>query len=360
MGRISVVPFGPQHAALLEPVNVKMRLEEERVVGAEVVVGYNHRGMERALCHDLRKSQFIVERVCGICSFHHSSCYCQGMESIASIDPPLRAKIIRVIMMELQRMTSHLLCLAHVSEASGYENLFMQFFRERDDVMQLVNRISGNRVHYSMNIIGGVKRDIDEHAAKDIVDTLASLRPRLEELREIVRRDRTFVKRTRGVGILRKEGARSYCTVGPVARASGLTYDVRQDGYAAYGVEGLSYRPIFREEGDAYARTMVRMDEVMQSMDLVEQCLGLLRNGPISSPLKGNPTGESHARVEAPRGELYYFIKANGKPELERVKIRTPSIVNLQSLGEIIIGSELADVPVMTASIDPCICCTDR
>jgi len=360
MPSISVIPFGPQHPSLLEPIHLKLRLEEETVVGADIVIGYNHRGLERALEIDWKRNVFLSERVCGICSFHHSTVYVQAIEGIMGIEVPKRVRLIRTVMLELQRMTSHLLTLGHISEAMGFENLFMQTWRDREDVMSLIDRLAGNRVHYSMNTVGGLRRDLDYDKTKDIENTLTRLVPRLKDVRGVFARDSTLGKRTRGIGILTKENAQRYGAVGPTARASDVPYDVRLSSYAAYGIEGVKFRPIHREEGDCYARTLVRADELMQSVDLIMQCIDLLRDEPVLVPPKGNPSGEAFSRVEAPRGELFYYVKAKGETKLDRVKIRTPTFVNVQCLAEMIPNCQLADVPVITVSIDPCICCTDR
>ncbi|MBI0584566.1 MAG: nickel-dependent hydrogenase large subunit [Methanomassiliicoccus sp.] len=358
MAKATIIPIGPQHAAFLEPLNVRLTLDEETVVGAELNQGYNHRGMEYALSLDHKKSQYLAERVCGICSFHHSSAYCQGMEMIYGIEVPERAKLIRTIMMECQRLTSHLLALGHIAESVGYENLFMQCFREREYVMMLVNRLSGNRVHYSMNVVGGVKRDLTPEAVKDVQDTMDQLRPRLEELHRIFGRDSTLSKRTKGVGKLSRQEAWEWGTVGPVSRASGIPQDIRQDGFAAYSM--LKFSPVVREEGDSYARMMVRMDECLRSVDIIEQCLPLLTDGPVALQVKGHPSGEAFSRVEAPRGELMYYIRGKGTLALERIKLRTPALMNVAAILSMMPGCQLADVPTITVSVDPCICCTDR
>jgi ech hydrogenase subunit E len=358
MARSTIIPFGPQHSAFLEPLHVKVRLEEETVVGAELIQGYNHRGMEYALSLDYKKSQYLCERVCGICSFHHSTAYCQGVEAIFQADVPDRAKLIRTILMECQRLTSHLLALGHIAEAVGYENLFMQCFREREFVMRLVNAISGNRVHYSVNVIGGVKRDITPEMEKEIESTMAVLRPKLEELRRIFRDDSTLRKRTVGIGRFPHDVAADWGAVGPVSRASGVAQDIRQTGFAAYGM--IKFSPVVRDEGDNYARMMVRMDECLASVGLIEQCLPLLEEGPAVLQVKGHPLGETFSRVEAPRGELMYYIKAKKSLVLDRIKLRTPAFMNVQALLAMLPGCQLADVATITVSVDPCICCTDR
>lgn len=360
MVSISVTPFGPQHPSLLEPIHLKLKLEEEKVVGADIVIGYNHRGLERAMELDFKRNIYLSERVCGICSFHHSTTYVQAIEQMAGLEIPTRAKLIRNVMLELQRLTSHLLTLGHIAEVMGYENLFMQTWREREDVMCLIDRIAGNRVHYSMNTIGGIRKDVGYDTTKDVETTLDALLPKFEEIRSVFAKDATFAKRTKGVGVLSRNGAQKYGAVGPTARASDVPYDVRLSSYAGYGVEGIKFKPVHRDEGDCYARTMVRVDELFQSVDIIQQSLGLLRDEPVSVPMKGNPTGEAFSRVEAPRGELFYYVKAKGAVSLDRVKIRTPTFVNVQCLAEMVPNCSLADVPVITVSIDPCICCTDR
>ncbi len=360
MPKTSVIPFGPQHPAFLEPLHLRLRIEEETVVGAEPSLGYNHRGMEYALEKDWKRNFFLSERICGICSFHHSTAYSQAMESMTGIEVPERARLIRTIMLEVQRITSHTLALGHMAEAMGYENLFMYFFREREEFMRVANEISGNRVHYSMNWLGGVRRDISSAQASSLEKKMDAAQGRLEELARVVRKDPTWLKRTKGVGTLSKPQAETWAVVGPVARASGLSYDVRLSGNAAYAMDGIGFKPIWREEGDTWARCMVRMDETLQSLDLIRQALVLLRDGPIEAKFKGNPSGEGLSRDEAPRGELMYWVKARGTSALERVKVRTPAFVNIPPLVEMLMGEQFANVPVIVVSVDPCICCTDR
>jgi ech hydrogenase subunit E len=355
MSRTTLIPFGPQHPAFLEPLNIQLKLDEERVIGAEINYGYNHRGMEKAMAADFRRTIYMCERVCGICSFYHSSAYCRGMEDLFKVTVPERARYIRIIMMEFQRLTSHLLALGHTAEAMGYESLFMQCFREREAVMMLVNKISGNRVHYSMNTIGGVRRDISLEQQKEIGGVMDALEERFTELAVVFRKDGSIRRRMVGKGVLTTEKARSYGAVGPVGRASGIGQDLRQTYY-----QDLDFRPVVREEGDSYARSLVRVDETIQSIGLIRQALQKLPEGPLLVPVKGNPAGEAFTRLEAPRGELMYFIKAQGKVELERIKVKTPAFVNVSALAAMVPGCEVADIPVITVSVDPCICCTER
>ncbi len=356
-----IVPYGPQHAAFLEPFNLRLTVEEEVVVGAELNFGYNHRGMEHALAQDYKRTQFLAERVCGICSYHHASVYCQTMETMYGVTISDRANLVRLIMMECQRLTSHLLALGHIAETIGYENLFMQFFREREEVMQLVNRISGGRVHYSMNAIGGLRKDVTYEQLQDVEATMDRLEPKFLELQRIVRKDITLRRRLRGVGLLTKKDAMDWCTVGPTSRGSGLPHDVRLTSYGGYGVEGIKFRPIYYEEGDCYARTMVRMDEVLQAVDLIRQALDLDpgRAGPGAGE-RATPTERPMAGWRRRAASYYIMSRANGTTMLDRVKLRTPALVNIPALTAMVPGCRFADVAVITVSVDPCVCCTDR
>jgi ech hydrogenase subunit E len=360
MANESIIPFGPQHSSFLEPLHLTLHMDEERITEVHLSQGYNHRGMEYAMEQDWKRDFFLCERVCGICSYHHATTYAEVMEQIAGVQISDRAKLIRTVMLELQRITSHMLALGHMAEAVGYENLFMQFFREREEFMRLVNQISGNRVHYSMNWLGGVRRDITAELQKEIESKLDEMMPKLQRLRRIVAKDSTWRKRTVGVGRMTKAQAMSWAVVGPVARASGLPYDVRLSGNAAYGLDCIKFEPVYREEGDAWARSMVRMDETLQSVELIRQCLGSLRDGPLMVPFKGNPVGEGFSRNEAPRGELMYYVKAKGEARLDRIKLRTPAFMNIPCVQEMLPGSEFPDVPVIVVSVDPCVCCADR
>jgi Ni,Fe-hydrogenase III large subunit len=211
-----------------------------------------------------------------------------------------------------------------------------------------------------MNAIGGLRKDVSYEQLQDIEATMDQLEPKFLELQRIVRKDITLRRRLRGIGLLTKKDAMDWCTVGPTSRGSGLPHDVRLTGYGGYGLDGIRFRPVYYEEGDCYARTMVRMDEVIQAVDLIRQALGSIRDGPVQAPVKGHPNGEAYGRVEAPRGELLYYVKANGTTMLDRIKLRTPALVNIPALTAMVPGCRFADVAVITVSVDPCVCCTDR
>ena len=359
MTRRTVIPFGPQHPVFPEPIQLRLVLEDEKVVEVLPAIGYVHRGLEKlAEKKDFQQDVFLIERICGICSFMHAMNYCQGIESLMAVQVPERAQYLRVIWAEIHRMHSHLLFLGLLADGFGFENLFMQTMRCREDILDLMEMTAGNRIMLNTCCIGGVRRDIDAGAITSINSTLDNVSKQLDDLRPAFKDNYSVQKRLIGVGYLSPEKARELGAVGPVAKASGLAMDLREYGYAAY--RSLDFKPVTETTGDCYARMMIRLRELDQSADLVRQCLNQVPQGPICAEVKGNPSGEAAARIEHPRGELLFFIKANGTKNLDRFRARTPTFANLPALLHMIPGYQLADVPVIVISIDPCISCTER
>lgn len=266
---------------------------------------------------------------------------------------------MRTFWAELARVHSHLLWLGLLADAFGFESMFLQFWRIRERVLDLLEMTAGHRVIPSVNVVGGVRRDITPEQKKVIIDTLDIIRKESDSLVKVVTNDYTVKARTVGVGVVTKEQAFALGCVGPVLRASGVSEDVRLTKYDAYG--DLNYEPIVETAGDCYARTLVRARELFQSIDLLLEVLNKMPEGEIAVRVKGNPpANEAFVRKEAPRGELIYYAKGNGTRNLERMKIRTPTFANLPSLLVMLPGCQLADVPVIVLSIDPCICCMER
>ncbi len=355
----SIIPFGPQHPVLPEPIHLRLVVENEKVVEALPAVGYVHRGLEKLV--DVKSTDqmvYVVERICGICSCMHALAYCQGIEELMGVDVPERAKYLRVIWAELHRMHSHVLWLGLLADAFGYESLFMQTWRIREKIMDLLDRTAGNRVIISVNVVGGVRRDIDDELKKWVLENLNTIERDLREIFNIMKDDFTIKKRTVGIGVISAEEAYELGMVGPMLRASGVGQDVRMTGYAAY--KDLDFRPVVEKDGDSYARMMVRLRELFQSIELIRKALERMPQGEINVNVKGNPEGEVISRVEQPRGEVLYYIKANGSKNLERLRVRTPTFANVAALLKIVPGSQLADVPVLILTIDPCVSCTER
>ena len=354
--------IGPQHPALHEPERFVFKVDGEVVVGVDIRIGYAHRGIEeaaehRSYVHDL----YLCERVCGICNVAHSLCYCLVVEDVLGLEAPRRAQFLRVVAAELNRLHSHMLLLGVAAEEMGFSTLFMYIWRDREAVMDAMELLTGNRVISSFNRIGGVSRDVSPSLAEKITSRLKPLRGRLEHYLEVFETDPTVLARTEKVGILRRSDAIDLCAAGPTLRASGVHFDVRsEDPYVAYE-ELSSFERVVLSEGDSWARYVARIRECLVSLDLIQEALELLPGGPIrkKAPRRVGP-GEAVCTVEAPRGELLYYLRANGTDKPARLKIRTPTFTNLAPLRKMLEGVYLADVPVTLASIDPCFSCTDR
>ncbi len=359
MGKRTVVPFGPQHPVLPEPIHLDLVLEDEVVVEAIPKIGYIHRGLEKLVeKKDYLQYTYVAERICGICSFMHGMGYCMTIESIMNVEIPERASFLRTIWAELSRLHSHILWLGLLADAFGFESLFMQSWKHREKVLDLFEETTGGRVIFSVCDVGGVRKDINSETLNKIKTVLTEIEKELSETTKVFINDSTVKLRTKNVGVLSKQAAFDLGAVGPMARASGIEMDMRTQGYAAYGK--LNFKPIVDDGGDCYARTTVRINEMFQTIDLIKQCIDLIPEGEIKVKVTGNPTGEYFTRVEQPRGEVVYYAKANGTKYLDRVRVRTPTFANIPALLETLKGCSLADVPILILTIDPCISCTER
>lgn len=361
MGKSTVIPFGPQHPVLPEPVHLDLELQDEKVVRAVPSIGYVHRGLEKLVeKRDFNQYVYIAERVCGICSFGHGWGYSQCVEGLMNIEIPTRAQYLRTVWHELSRVHSHLLWLGLAADAMGFESLFMQSWRLRELVLDIFEHTTGGRVIFSVCKVGGVRRDIDDVGRKVFIEQIKKLRRELNSIVPIFLDDETVHARLKHVGVLSMEDAKELGCVGPMARASGLAMDFRAvDDMGAYRAVG--FEPIVETDGDCYARVKVRLRELVQSLDIIEACLDQLPEGDIDVKPKGfPPKGEYYSRVEQPRGEAFYYVKGNGTKFLERYRVRTPTNVNLAALVKMLQGCDLADVPNLILTIDPCISCTER
>lgn len=355
------VPFGPQHPALKEPESFNLILEGERIIDAEVKLGYNHRGIEKA-CESRNITQciYLIERICGICSHSHSTAFVQAVEEIAGVEAPPRALYIRTIIAELERIHSHLLWLGVAGHEVGFDTLFMYSWRDREAVMDLLALITGNRVNYGMNTVGGVRRDIDSDQVRQVLESLDLLTKRTEYYIQVAIGESTLRGRLSGVGKLPKETALRLGAVGPTARASGIPRDIRKDDpYAAY--DKVDFKVITDEHADVFGRTVVRVYELLESYKMIRELIENLPEGPLTvkAPRK-IPAGEAVSRYEAPRGEDIHYVRTNGTEIPERVKVRAPTLANLASIREMARGGYLADFPIIIAAIDPCFSCADR
>jgi len=356
------LPIGPQHPALAEPIHFRLKVDGESVVDAEMHLGYNHRGIEKALeSRQWFKGVFMAGRICGICSQSHTACYSQGVEKLANVTVPDRGRYARTIFAELERIHSHLLLLAVAGHTIGFDTAFHYIFRDREYALEIMELLSGKRVQNDFNTIGGVRWDIAEDQVRKINQNLDKIDERARHYLKVFSKDRSIRQRLKGIGVLPKKNAEDFGVVGPIARASGVRSDLRASGYSAYGEIG--FRPVWGEEGDCMERMMVRLQELRVSVKIIRDCLTNLPAGDFRAKLplvlnveKGK---ESTSRIEAPRGELIYYIKSNGLTP-ERVKARTPTFANFSCVGKILEGTQVADAPITIASLDPCIACCDR
>lgn len=360
MPKETLIPIGPFHPLLEEPEFFKFYVEGERVVDAEVRIGYNHRGIEKlGEGKSFEQVPFLVERICGICSNSHPLANVMAAEDLADIVVPDRALYIRTIVAELERIHSHLLWVGLAGHFIGYNTVFMWAWKAREPVLDMFEIITGNRNHYSMMKMGGVRRDINKEQVPQLVKVLDELEPFMKMITQAVLDDPVIAARTKNVGILTKEDALSMAVLGPVARASGVDIDVRKDHpYAAY--DQVEFDMVVQHDGDVFSKAVVRLLEIFEAIKIIRQCLKKMPNGPIETPIREIPPGEGIGIAEAPRGEVIHYYRSNGSIYPERIKIRAPSFMNVPSFKKTVIGQSIADAVLITAAVDPCYCCTER
>lgn len=361
IGNKFIVPIGPQHPALKEPGHFEFMVDGETITGSSIRLGYVHRGIEKA-CQERTWVQnlYLFERICGICSHTHAYAYSLGVEQLAGVEVPLRAQVIRELVAGLERIHSHMLWVGVAAHEAGFDTLFMYTWRDRETVMDLLENLTGNRVNYSANVLGGVKFDVSSEQIKLIKDGMDFLETRLQTYLDVASSDAAFLQRTRGVGVTSREAAEVLGIVGPTARASGLTRDIRVEApYGSYTRFPISV--VTEEAGDLEAKFIVRIKEMLVSAKTIAAIVDNLPAGELTTRMpRKMPVGEAISRIEAPRGEVFYFLKSEGGDKPARIKVRTPSICNFASVSHLAVGSQLADVPLIMAGIDPCFSCNDR
>ncbi|MEM4788314.1 MAG: NADH-quinone oxidoreductase subunit C [Ignisphaera sp.] len=357
---VVIVPIGPYHPALHEPEYFELYVRGEKVVDTRYIGFMVHRGIEK-LGESMKYDQvpFLAERICGICGFVHSTSYCQAVEKALKIDVPERAEYIRSIILEIERIHSHLLWIGVAFHLLGYDTGFMHAWRIREQVMILAELLTGSRKTYGINIVGGVRRNIDEDKIKKSLEVLDKVEKEFKNFVDISLSVPQVRARLRGTGYLPKSDAIALSLVGPTTRGSGVPRDVRRDyPYAAY--KHVSVEPITRSEGDNMARAEVRIEETFQSITLLRQLLDKLPKGGIAAESwEVEPYRFGIGAVEAPRGEVIHAI-ITGMYSPYRWRVRAPTYQNLPAVPIMLKGSDLADAPITIASIDPCFSCTDR
>jgi len=363
MGKKTVVPIGPYHPLLEEPEFFKLYCDGETVVDMVWETGYNHRGIEK-ICESKTFEQvfYVVERICGICSTSHPFAYANAVESIAGVEIPIRAKYIRTLIGELERVHSHLLWVGLAGHFLGYNTVFMWAWKYREPVLDMFEMITGNRNSYAMFTIGGVRRDIDAEKAKLLYKVLDEVEKKNNLLIGAVMDDPVIHARLKGVGVLTAKDIHDFGAVGPTARASGVDMDIRRDDpYAAYDL--VDWKVITAQGGDVFAKAEVRLLELIESIKIIRQCLDYLQKnetGDIKAKVKEIPAGIGIGRAEAPRGEVFHFVKSDGGNSPVRHKIRAPSYTCIPTFRRSCIGGTISDAAISTAAVDPCYCCTER
>ena len=368
------LPIGPIHPALKEPVSFEFEINGEQIIDVSVNLGHVHRAIEWAA----RKRNpvqvlYLAERICGICSYCHPMAFALAVERAAGIQVPEHADYIRVIHGELERICSHMLWAGVAAHEIGFDTVLFLTWEIREKLLDLTEYLTGNRVTKAITMIGGVRRDITPDMYPKITETMEYLKNQFEKLRRIFLEDKTFKMRSQGCGILTKENALKLAAVGPTARASGVKIDTRVDqGYFAYGDLDVDYitPDILTGEvnGDVYDRIIVRLLEVKQAISLIEQAMEHMPSGPILAEPKiakllatlKKISGEAIGRMEAPRGEVFHYVKMNANEQVYAWKVRAPTYANIMPWVPMLIGQQIADIPIVAASTDPCMSCTNR
>jgi len=356
----TIIPIGPYHPLQEEPEFFTLTVEGEKVVDIDVRVGYNHRGIEKlSEMKTFDQSTFLIERICGICSTSHPFAYTRAVEDVISVEVPMRAKYIRTIIAEGERIHSHLLWLGLAGHFLGYNTVYMWAWKLREEILDVMEILSGNRNNYAMFKPGGVRRDIKPEDIPVAIKKIDSIVPTLTMLKKAVIDDPVLHARTKGIGILSKEDAINYNALGPTSRASGVARDVRKD--SPYGVyEEVDWQMIVTQNGDVFDKVIVRILETFESIKIMKYCLLNLPEGEIDLKIKSIPPGEGIGHVEAPRGETFHYVRSDGTNRPVRHKVRAPTFMNLPTFKATVVGETISDATIILAAIDPCYCCTER
>ncbi|MEM3402435.1 MAG: nickel-dependent hydrogenase large subunit [Candidatus Hadarchaeales archaeon] len=354
---METIVIGPYHPLLLEPEVYEVTVRDGRIVDVAIKQGFAHRGAEKLMeSKSLTQALFVAERICGLCSQAHSTAYCQAVERVLNLEIPKRADYIRALVFELERIHSHWMWFALLFHTIHQHGIFMKILDAREEVMDLLEEICGNRVHYSINTVGGVRRDVSPKILKRIEEVVDRAEIFSSELMNSVKETS---QRLSGIGLLPKDKSKAWGAVGPVLRASGIASDIRRDDpYSVY--PSLDFEVCVEDGCDVYSRAMVRARELFECTKMIKQIVKEIPPGEIKADFPKPVVGEDFSRVEAPRGELIYFVKLNGSHRPERVKLRPPTYVNDPALKEMLVGEKLSDLPPILESIDRCISCTNR
>lgn len=355
------IPVGPLHVALEEPMYFKIDVQGETVNHIDINAGHAHRGIEYLTTkRTMYQNVVLTERICSLCSNSHPQTFAMAAEQIGEIEVPERGIYLRVVADEMKRIASHLFNTALLVHLVGYETFFMHMMQVREICQDTIESIFGNRQDIGAMCIGGVRYDLDEKSIAYIQAQLARIEPEVVEIIKTFKTNGSILRRTKGVGILTHNDAIACGVVGPVARASGIEYDVRRAApYAAY--DRLPFEVHWGTDGDVWTRAMVRLEETITSIGILRAVFRDLPGGPTNINDRPDiPPGQAIAKSEAPRGEVIYYLRTNDTPQPERVKWRVPTFMNWDSLRFMLQDAKVADIAMIVNSIDPCLSCTER
>ncbi len=356
------VPLGPLHMTSDEPGHFRLYMDGEHIVDADYRLFYVHRGMEKLAESRMTYDQitFLTDRICGICGYAHSVAYSTSIERALGIEVPARAQYIRTILLEVERLHSHLLNLGLACHFVGFDTGFMQFFRVREKAMKMAELLTGARKTYGMNLIGGIRKDILKEERTQVLNWIADLRVEVTRLVDILLNTPNIVQRTAGIGMLEPKVARDYSPVGPNLRGSGFHRDTRViHPYCAY--DQVPWTTISKTGCDVLSRTLIRAEEFFVSLDMVAKCLETIPEGPIlTEGFAYKPYSFALGYVEAPRGEDIHWSMLGDNQKVYRWKCRASSYNNWPALRYMLRGNTFSDAPLIVASIDPCYSCTER
>ena len=360
---VKKIPIGPFHPILEEPEFFELHVDGERVVDIDMKIGWSHRGIELLSEHKTwDQVPFLVERVCGICSASHPFAYVKAVEDIFDLEVPLRAQYIRVIVAELERLHSHLLWTGLAGHFIGYNTVFMWVWKFREPLLDIIEAVTGNRNHYATYRVGGVRRDLPEEHVPRMRKLLDEIWAQNDMLTNAIVDDPVIHARTKGVGILNKKMCRLYGALGPTARAGGYDIDARRD-HPIDAYDKVDFDVIVCQNGDVFDKAVVRQLENFESIKIIRQCLDKIKDtepGDILAEVTEIPPGEGLGMYEAPRGEVFHYVRSDGGNMPLRHKIRAPSFNNILTNEVSVPGDTVADAGLITAAVDPCYSCTER
>ncbi|MFM2481441.1 NADH-quinone oxidoreductase subunit C [Celerinatantimonas sp. YJH-8] len=357
-----VVPIGPLHVTSDEPGHFRLFVDGEQIVDADYRLFYVHRGMEKLAETRMGYNEvtFLSDRVCGICGFAHSTAYTTSVENALGIKVPARAQMIRAILLEVERLHSHLLNLGLSCHFTGFDSGFMQFFRVREKSMKMAEILTGARKTYGLNLIGGIRRDMlkdDMIATRKLAQ---EMRQEVQDLVDVLLSTPNIEQRTVGVGRLDPQVARDFSNVGPMVRASGHARDARFDHeFVGYGLLPMEIHS--EMNCDVLSRVKVRINEVFTSLNMIDYGLDNLPGGPLAvEGFTYQPHKFALGFTEAPRGDDVHWSMTGDNQKLYRWRCRAATYANWPTLRYMLRGNTVSDAPLIIGSLDPCYSCTDR